>query len=438
MSRGERGLLVALVASIPGCYTPSAAPLNPSIVPGRSAAMTSDPTAAADPASWDLEVDVDAAIAYALRHGPTTAERADVEAIAEAQIGAARQLTNPELRLGRTFESTIAGRTDEVSLGLRIHPDMPWARSAKIAEAQADHAAEQAHTAVARRDLAVEIRRLYAALAFGEATRDMFVRQLAVITERKRTLTAQLERGTTTKLEAVLADEDLFDLQSARDRIEVELVRTRGELARLLGVPAGQRWHPVWDLARLATITTTFDRRALTASALVARPELAEALHREEAAGARAYRERTSRVPWLDALQVERSVEHEVEWAVSVNITLPLLSQNGGAIAAADARKHGAIAARQRLAAATVQQIEVAIELAASTGQHARALAQRLAPLDQAIAELVAQENTAAVADPIKLLLLEERHVRVQRAVLDAAYEHRLAMIALDALTGRP
>jgi outer membrane protein TolC len=172
----------------------------------------------------------------------------------------------------------------------------------------------------------------------------------------------------------------------------------------------------------------------LAARALAARPELAEAAHVVEAADALAYRERARRMPWFEYFQVERSVRSTVDWAVSLGITIPILSLNGGEIEAADARSHGAITARRRLATATLQELDAAIALAETTGKRSREIAARVEPLDQAMTQLVAQ--SAGVADPVKLLLLEERHVRAERKVLEAAFEHRLALIALEALTG--
>lgn len=434
MPRSERRRAVAIaVAALGGCYTPpSAAPLTAAEVASWSAGHVAPRAPGDAPASWDL--DVDAGIAYALRNGPIVSERRDLEAVAEAEIGAAGQLTNPELRIGRTSLDSLAGSTDRVSVGLRIRPDMPWARSAKVAAARAELGAERARTGVAQRDSAAQIRRLYASLAFGEATRDVIGKQLVVLAERQRVLAAQVARATATQLEALLADEDLLDLETTQNTLDVELTRTRSELAELIGIPHGQVWKPVWDLAKLRVVETSFDRSALTARALAARPELAEAAHVVQAADALAYRERARRMPWFEYFQVERSVRSTVDWAVSLGISIPILSLNGGEIEAADARSHGAITARRRLATATLQELDAAIALAETTGKRSRELTARVEPLDQAMTQLVAQ--SAGVADPVKLLLLEERHVRAERKVLEAAYEHRLALIALEALTG--
>lgn len=433
MVRPERRF-AALLAALAACYAPpSAAPLTPAEVASWSAGSRAPRAPASEaPKNWDL--DVDAAIAYALRHGPAAAERRDVESVAGAEIGAAGQLTNPELRVGRTFENTL-GASDRVVVALRLHPDMPWARGAKVAAARADLAAERARTGQAEREVAAEVRRLYAALAFGEATRDVITRQLGVLVERQRVLAAQVARGAATQLEALLADEDVIDLEATRSTLEVELARSRSSLATILGIPAGQAWKPVWDLAKLRTIEASFDRAALRGRALAARPELAEAAHRVQAADARAYRERARRVPWFENVQVERSVKDSVDWSISAAITVPLFSLNGGEIEVADATLKSATDARRRLALQTLEEVDAAIALAEATGRRARELAERAGPLGEAMAALMAQASSVNVADPIKLLLLEERHVRAARKVLEAALEHRLAVIALLALT---
>ena len=432
MARSDRRAAAILVA-LTACYTPpSAAPFTPAEVASWSAGPTA-PRASNAQVSWDL--DVEAAVAYAMRNGPTARARRTEEAIAEAEIGAAGQLTNPELRVGRSTESSVVGATDRVVIALRLHPDMPWARDAKVAAARADLAAEHARSGSAQREVAAEIRRLYAALAFGEATRDVITKQLGVLAERQRVLAAQVARGTATQLEAILSDEDALDLEATRGTLEVELARSRSALSTLIGAPHGQTWKPVWDLEALRAVTTTFDRSALRARALAARPELAEAAHRVQAADARAYRERARRVPWFENVQVERSVKDSVDWAISLAITVPLFSLNGGEIDAADARTRSATEARRQLALQTLQDVDTAIAIAETTGKRAKELADRVGPLDQALSAVMTQTSSAGIADPVKMLLLEERHVRAERKVLEAALDHRLAVIALLSLT---
>ena len=134
-------------------------------------------------------------------------------------------------------------------------------------------------------------------------------------------------------------------------------------------------------------------------------------------------------------VQIERSVRDTAEWAISVQVSLPVFSLNGGAIKTAEARSHQVTAERQRLATGTLNEIDAALELAKATGVRASLLAQRLPSLEKAVTELVAQAGNAAAGDPVKLLLIQERHGHAHRAILAAALEHRLALIALAALT---
>ena len=386
------------------------------------------------PASWEL--DASAAIAYALAHGPTTAERRDQEAVAEARIGAAKQLTNPELHLGQTTEEDLlVGEQTRFVVAFRVFPDNPWMIDARVAQARAGYEAERAVTTTAVRALTAQISQLYAQLAFGEATRTILIQETAVLDERRRVLADQLARNTATKLEVILADQDATEIQTTLSAIELASAKQRAQLARLIGIPAGQTWKPVLDLAAEQRVRTGLDRAGFEARAL-ARPELAELAARTHAAEASAYQEKTKRVPWIDSLQVERSVRDNVEWAASASITLPLFSLNSGRIAAAEAQRHQYAAERARLAVDTVRQVDDAVALVEATGKRASELAALITPASTELTALFAAEKSAAVADPVKLLLLEERHVRAQRAMLDAAFDHRMAVIALDALVG--
>ena len=422
---------LVLAAALAGCYSPpSARPVSPAEVDAWTAGRATTRPA---PASWDM--DVDAALAYAAEHGSAAQAGRDAEGIARAEVGAAGQLSNPEVRVGKTFDGS-ENASDRIFVALRLKPDMPWARDAAIAGARANAAAEKARTAIAVRDAAKEIRRLYASLAFGEASRDVIVKQLGVLSKRRDVLAAQVARNTATQLELILAEEDLVDLEAKRGELDVELAQARGELAELIGIPHGQTWRPTWDLAKLRAVEVTFDRAALAQKALASRPELAEAAHKLQEADALAYRERALRMPWLEYLQVERSTKDAVDWAVSLGVSVPLLSLNGGEIEAADARTHAAHAERRRLAVGTLRELDAAIAYAEITGKRARDLTDRMAPLDKALTDLMSQPGAAAVTDPVKLLLLEERHVRAERAVLAAALAHRLAVIEIETIAG--
>jgi cobalt-zinc-cadmium efflux system outer membrane protein len=419
-------LVLALAA---GCYTPpSAAPPTPAELEAWSAGRATSGTA---PTSWDM--DENAAVSYASTHAPLWTERHDVEAVAAAEVDAAGQLTNPEIHVGKTFDGTV-GQSDRIVVALRVSPDNPWERDASIASARADLAAERAHSAITRLDIEVRIRTLYASIAFGEATRDVLAKQLGVLAQRQKVLAEQVARGTATALEAMLADEDVLELETTRSTLDVELVRARAELGQLIGIPHGQAWRPVWNLENLRKVSTSFDRANYSNTAMHERPELAEAAHRMQAADALAYRERVRRAPWIQYVQVERSVRDNVDWAFSFNLSLPIFSLNSGRIAAADARTHIAATERQRIAAETMIEIDSAAALAETTGKRAKELADRIGPLDKALTDLLAA-NTVQL-DPVKLLLLEERHTRAERALLSAQLDHRLAAIKLQALAG--
>lgn len=426
-----RTALVAVIG-LTACYKP------PSITPPTLAEVRQwsrpklpDPK---PPASWQL--DVDAAIAYAKTHSPVANERDDVEDVADARIDAAGQLTNPELRIGRTFDAEL-GAVDRTVVGVRFHPDMPWERSSKIAAARADAKAVHARTTVIEHELVARIRRGYATLAFREAIHDALTQEITHLADRNRLLAGQLARATATQFDVLLADEDLLDLERTSSAVEVELSQTRNELAEQLGIPASQTWQPVWDLAKLQVIESTFDRDALVARALASQSELVELGHRAQGADARAYRERTKRIPWFDGLQIERSVRRTAEWGAFIQITLPVFSQNGGAIEVADAEVRATARARQRIAVRTVQRVDAAIAHARATGLRAKKMAERMALIDKAVTELMTQAATAPI-DPMKLLLLDERHGRARRDALTAGLDHRLALIALAAVTGDP
>ncbi len=422
-------LLLGLLAS---CYS---APAQPSLAPA-TIIVASEPATDAVPSTGTLVLDENTAIAYALEHSPKLTERIDAERVADAEIGAARQLTNPELRIGRSSEDGVLGLESKFGVGLRIHPDAPWTVSARVAHARAERDAERAETATLKRTVIAEIREIYADLAYGESMQAMLDHQLEVLRERNRVMAERMQRATSTKLENLLADHDLADLESKKGEVELELAQAHSKLARLVGVPAGQVWRAVADRARLLQVRTGLDVRALTERAIAAHPEIALATARADAAGADAYVEKTKRLPSLEWIQIERSTKTEVEWSVGASVAVPLFSLNSGNIAVAAAEQRRFMNDRERVAQTAIHQVREAVRIVESTGKHARELADRLAPLNEQIDKLLEQELTTATADPLKVLLLEERHARAQRDLLQANYEHRRALIELELVVG--
>lgn len=409
-----------------GCYAPTRTAPPAFAVPKREPA---------EPASWTF--DADAAVAYARDHAPALRDRADAEAIAEAGIGAAHQLSNPELHLGETSDDQLIGSTQRFVVAIRLHPDNPWALDAKIAQARAGVDVERAQTAEAARALEAQIRQTYAQLAFGDATRALLDKELAVLGNRAAMLHSQVQVGQATQLEGLLSDEDVAEIEATRSQIELAMAKNRAQLGRLIGIPAGQAWTPTWDFEALRQTRVGLDREALVRQAVAGSPDLAEAAARADVAGAAAYQDKTQRVPWITSLQIERSVRDTVEWAVAATVSLPIFSFNSGKIAVDEAQRRHFHDARARFAEDLRRQIDEAVDVVEATGKRATALAARLEPQRKDIAALFDAERTAATADPVKLLLLEEHYVRAQRAVLDAQYDHRVALIALDALVGR-
>lgn len=388
---------------------------------------------AAQAKSWEL--DEAAAVAYALAHSPVLAERADLERVAEAGIRAAKSVDDPELRIGRTAEDQLLGTSNKLGVALRIKPPAPWTLDARISRARAERDVESSVSRAAARTLTAEIQELYADLAFGDATQAMLRQQLEVRRERTRVLSERAERGTATQVETLLAAHDLAELETSLSEIEGGQLRARGKLTALLGVPDAQTWKPVIDRGRFETVRTELPT-TLGQRALAADPSLTELAARVNAAGAEVYEEKAKRLPALAWVQVERATEaSSSEWSVGAAFTLPLSNVVGGKLAVARAEENRYRRARERAVSEILQRVRDAAALVEDTGQHAARLAARLAPLDAQLEALLAQERTAN-GDPVKILLLEERHLKSRRDLLAASYAHRRAVIELERIVG--
>lgn len=420
MGLASRLVVLGVVA---GCYRPAAIATT---IPDR----IEPPAKAPEPMSWDL--DEATAVAYALAHSPVLAERVDLERVADANIGAAKTLEDPELRIGRTAEDELLGTSSKLGVALRVKPPAPWTLDARISRARAERDAERSVSRAAARTLTAEIQELYADLAFADASQTMLKQQLAIRRERARVLA---ERAAT-QVETLLAAHDLADLETSISEIDHEQLRARSKLTALLGVPDAQTWKPVIDRGRFETIKLGLVAGPLADRAVAADPTLAELASRVDAAGAEVYEEKAKRLPSLAWVQIERASEDDsASWSIGAALTLPLSNVVGGKLAVARAEQARYRRARERAATSIVQRVRDGVALVEETGVHARDLIARFAPLDAQLEALIAQERAG---DPVKLLLLEERHLKSRRDLLAAAYAHRRALIELERIVGSP
>lgn len=377
-----------------GCYHP------PSLAPVRW-----HDSSATKPEAPAQTLDEDAAIAYADAHADAILAHRGDEAIANARIDAAGVLTNPELHVGRRANDGVT-ENDRSVIAIRVHPDQPWTRSARIAGAEADAKVAQAETKIALRALHVEIRAHYAALAFARDELALLGRQREVGAKRRAIVEARVTASTATRIDLALIDRDLAELDIARADAELTASTARTELAALVGASIEPAVGALAVDDKVPELGTP--------------PEIELLDQQIAAADAHVYEARTRRIPWIESLQLQRALENgTADYAISASISLPIF----GTSAVAHAELDRARAVREATIARLDAERRAALDRLAAQTKHVHDIEAALAPL----------RTTPEALDPIDALRIEERALHLERTLVEAKYRHRLARIAVDA-----
>lgn len=373
------------------------------------------------------------------------ANNADVAAlsaaadVAAAEVGAAKQIDNPQLRLtGFNVDDVLANKT-QMNVGLRVPIPRPGSVRARVEGAKQLARGRQSVTEDAKRLIRARVYKLYARLAMLNEDLEQTESAMALRAERRDQIAARAELAAATKLDVAMAD--VLDARAKQDhaivRDQIEVVEQ--ELALIAGITAPV--HFAADPAQFEVFDSELDREALTELAMTNRPELVNAHANLEAAKADAYVARGEAWPWFDWAQVQYRAERNSQpsaFGFGVAIALPVLSWNRGAIKASRAL------VRQRQVEENARIALVAGEVDRAAGEVERT-ARRVEEVERELlpqAEAATREAEAALAsgalDPIVASEVDTQAVDARRVHLAALLAHREALIDLESVVGAP
>ncbi len=429
--------------------------------------LSGGPAAAQTPGP--LPLSLDDAVARALESGEEVALARSQQAIAEGQIVEARAGALPKLDADAGYTRTIASIFDDISFpmgeddspddGTDPFADLPfgrrnsWVAALRLTQPLysggrvgtaldiARHVREAAalDIAEAQSDIVLEVRRAYFRLRVAD---DL----VAIAREALELASAHLGRVELFRRQGTASDFDVLRARVERDNLEPPVIEAQNarrlaelELKRLVNVPADQ---PLLATTPLEVGTPTVDRVALRA-ALDSRPVL-RSLDAMIAAREGAVRiARAAKRPNVDLVgafgfqafpndPTPFTSEWRRDWAVSVNVSVPLLD---GRRSAGEAQRAEAELAQVRLQRAQVREA-LEIELEAAIGEFEAARAQieaRRATVGQArrALELIELRFQNGLATQLEIsdarLLLQQAQVNETQAV--SAYLTTLARI---------
>lgn len=435
-----RSLIPALLLPLVGCLH---APID---TPQRSLAiwrtMPASTAAAAHhgaPATAGDVHDAARTCALALAHNPDLAALAAGDEVAAANVRAAGQLDNPQLRLTNFNVDDIVNGRPGMNIGVRVPIPRPGAVRARVAGARFAADDQRRATEDAGRRLCTRIHKLFARLALLHADLEHVARAAAVRTDDRARIVASTVQAVATRLDVALVDVDLAEDHDEGDRVRAELDRTQAELVRLAGVAGPLRFRVDRDELQLRDLA--LDRDALVEQALVARPELRAAHARVGLAHADNAVARGKAWPWFDWAQVQYHAGPGASasaFGFGLGLSIPVFSLNRGEIKATRALvRQRELEERARIAA-VAGEVDEALARAEQTARRVHTLERELLPK----LELAAREAEAALAagalDPGTASAVATRRIAAQRAHLIALFEHREAVLDLEAAIGSP
>jgi len=358
---------------------------------------------------------------------------------------------------------------DAYRVALRFFPPNPWTRSAEVSRESAAYHATVEEARAAEWALAVEVRRLFAELAYLQ--KDLTEVQGLVELRRKLcdTMKQRADRGLATLEDTADVSRrylnTLRDLGAARQQRD----RVRSQLARLVDLPVATLKI---NTAALTESDTTYIRSnfaSLETEALGRSAVILARSWRVQAARA-AYREaRAQSVPWFNHIQADYAASSEsssshsygmgaggslsapavteydytdddsdgTEWGVSAAISLPVFSWFSHTPDLLRAEFEFAEEQLDAAHEAMRSNIRHALDLTDAMKNNRRQHDETIAPATRELEELLARADTPnAPLDPDRALRIREELVESRRMALEMEYDYRTALIDLEEALG--
>ena len=382
---------------------------------------------------------------FALRHNPELAIAEAEAEVAAAEVGAAKQIENPQLRLTNFGVDDAVRGTPGLNMALRAPIPRPGTVRARVQGARLAAEGAQGQTEAARRLLRADIDRLYARLAMLHADLEEVTRAATLGDERQQQIRDRVERAVSTRVDLALVGLARAEAADEAGRLRDELATTEAELARVIG-PGAPRKYQV-DPAVLRVADVELDHDALTERALRSRPELRATQARVGAASAAVYLERSKAWPWLSWAQVGYGIGSVANTSANMTATqvpvsfglaldLPIFSWNRGEIRVARAvQRQRELEERAGVANVASEVDEALARVERATARITEIETDLLPAVDEAVREAEAALAAGAL-DPVTASEVAARQVAARRLHLAALYERREAIISLEAAVG--
>jgi outer membrane protein TolC len=431
------GVPLALLLTGAGCYQPR--PLDARAVMNEVAAepRVAGTEGAAARGAAPGAVSEDQAVAVALKSNPGLRAIRRQRGIAEGEVTLAGALANPTVDLDFIHVEDYGAR-NAWAVALGWEPPQPGIYSARRAAARAGAAAVDAEIAEAEWQVTVQVRAAHAtllALAEKHALTDQALvgrRKIAALVDKR------VQGGASTLIDLSLAQLAVETLERERDELAAQKIAVAAQLGLLMGTPA-----PTGATGQLPSDTgSTLALDPLVEAALASRPALAAAERRYAQREENVRLETAKRWPWFRFTAIPRyradaSDVHPSDFAMGLQLTLPILNQNSGGVQVAEATRdqERELFRRQLIdLRGTLQRARETLEL---RGQTLRRYESSVLPSLDAQEKLLASASQGGQLDVVALLAAADVILRSRRDYVDVRLASYRARLDLESAVGR-
>jgi outer membrane protein, heavy metal efflux system len=362
--------------------------------------------------------------------------------IAEGQIVTAETLANPVLRFDLTH---LQAGVNELGWDARLSwaPPQPGVRGGRIGAAKATLTGYDWQLREQEWALLCDVRAAYAGLlAIDEEIR---IAEESVVNRRKlvELVKRQVDQGGSTRFNFDLISLSLTNAERAQSARKLARLNATMALTQLLGLgaPDGGTITVVGTLDDEARDALPPGQAALEDRALAHRPALEAARAQYEASEQTLRAETAARWPWIVLSAIPRVRQNEAlnaitDYAVGVDVTLPIFDTNVGRVQSATAAR--AVARAQMTGAIAGVRNDIAQALAAIRSN--RELLERvhveIEPLLKEHDRLLALVLKAGELDLTTLIASEDLVLAARTELIAARLQLRNAYLALDRAVG--
>ena len=391
------------------------------------------------PKAWDFDLLTLTAFYY---QPSLEVARADWQLAQGGEKTAAGRL-NPTVTAGSGFDNGIANNFSPWLPGISFDLPIETAGKRRRRMEQAQALSESARLNIATAAWQVRSDLRTSLMEFGAARQRTAMLQAQVALQRDiiERLRTQLEAGAIASAEVTSARVALARAGADLAAAQRTLVTARARVAEAIGIPAsaleGITLDAGWPQLSAADVLSAAAARS---AALRSRTDILSALSDYAASQSALQVEIAKQYPNLHlspGYLWNQGNEGDSEWQLGLTVELPILNQNQGPIAEAEARRTANAARFLALQAKVIGQIDRAVALCNATRQSLTEL-QALSAAQQGLRDNTQALFKAGASDQLEMLNAELALNAARLAELDEKSNWELALGALEDAVQRP